>query len=102
MFDWNILLLGAGIGFISAVLGGIIEYQIGSKRREGEGGLPSCMLLVTGGLGFIGILVTGISWLVGREWGLPLVAGIGVGIGFFLGFIILLAIWILLFSRKSP
>lgn len=102
MFEWNTFLLGGGIGLTSAIIGGMVEYQISSRSETANGRLPGCMLLVTGGLGFTGIVVTLFSWFVGRDFTRPIVAGLGVGLGFFLGFLLLMVIWLLFFGQKMP
>lgn len=101
MFEWNAFLIGSGVGLFSAVLGGVLEFLISARREVGNGRLPGCMLLVTGALGFAGVVVTLISWLFGHDLGRPLTAGLGVGLGFFGGFVLLLIFWLLFFGRTE-
>jgi len=91
--------IGLAVGLASAVIGAVVEYII--VRQRGESGeeterLPGCMLLVSGGLGGVGMLAIGISLLTSGEVVRMLVTGLGVGAGFFLGFILMMVVWFLL------
>ena len=87
-------LIGLGIGLVSAIIGAIVEYLIVRQQgtREAER-LPGCMLLVSGGLGIIGLLAIGISLITSGEIGRMLVTGLGVGVGFFIGFVLMMLGW---------
>lgn len=94
-------LIGLAIGLISAILGAGVEYLIVRNRNEVETErLPGCMLLVSGGLGGAGLLATGFSLLISGEVVRMLVTGLGVGVGFFSGFVIMMLAWFL-FNRPS-
>jgi drug/metabolite transporter (DMT)-like permease len=101
MFEWNTFMIGIGVGLLSAILGGVLEFSISQRRAEGNGRLPGCMLLVTGALGFVGVMVTLVSWLFDHNLSRPLTTGLGVGIGFFGGFVLLMITWLLFFGRNE-
>ena len=92
-------LIGLVIGLASAIIGGIVEYLIvrqrGEQSQEAER-LPGCMLLVSGGLGGLGLFAIGFSLLTSGEVVRMLITGLGVGIGFFSGFVILMVAWFIL------
>lgn len=92
-------LIGLAVGLASAVIGAIVEYIIvqrrGDKAEETER-LPGCMLLVSGGLGGVGMLVIGFSLLTSGEVVRMLITGLGVGVGFFGGFILMMLGWFVL------
>ena len=90
-------LIGVAIGLASAVIGAVVEYLIVRQRgdREPER-LPGCMLLVSGGLGGVGLLVIGFSLITSGEVVRMLITGLGVGAGFFVGFVLMMAAWFVL------
>lgn len=98
MFDFEALLIGAGVGFCCAVVGAILDYRLAARNRkanEAENGrLPGCIYIVSGSLGVIGIIVIFLSFLV-HSLGRALVAGLGVSAGFFLGFLLMSLVWML-------
>ena len=89
--------IGLGLGLVSAIIGAIVEYLIVRQRgvREAER-LPGCMLLVSGGLGGIGLLAIGFSLLTSGEVVRMLITGLGVGVGFFIGFVLMMLGWFVL------
>lgn len=91
--------IGLAVGLASAIIGAIVEYLIvrqrGDNKEETER-LPGCMLLVSGALGGVGMMAIGISLLTSGEVVRMLITGLGVGTGFFLGFILMMAAWFLL------
>jgi hypothetical protein len=93
--------IGLAIGLASAIIGAIIEYLIVRQRgdREAER-LPGCMLLVAGALGGTGLLVVGFSLITSGEVVRMLITGLGVGVGFFSGFVLMMLAWFL-FNRPS-
>ena len=94
-------LIGLAIGLISAIIGAGVEYLIVRNRDEPETErLPGCMLLVSGGLGGAGLLATGVSLLISGEVVRMLVTGLGVGVGFFAGFVLMMAAWFI-FNRPA-
>jgi ABC-type Fe3+ transport system permease subunit len=92
-------LIGLAIGLVSAIIGGLVEYLIvrqrGDSAQETER-LPGCMLLVTGGLGGLGLLAIGFSLLTSGEVVRMLITGLGVGVGFFGGFLVMMLGWFLI------
>ena len=95
--NWQSFLIGVGIGLTSAIVGAIVEYLI--VRRQGEQQterLPGCMLLVSGALGGVGMVAIGISLITSGEVVRMLITGLGVGVGFFGGFILMMAAWFIL------
>jgi ABC-type Fe3+ transport system permease subunit len=95
--------IGLAIGLVSAIIGAIVEYLIvrqrGDEIQETER-LPGCMLLVSGALGGIGLLVIGFSLITSGEVVRMLITGLGVGTGFFAGFVLMMLGWLLL-NRPS-
>ncbi|MCA9928867.1 MAG: hypothetical protein KC419_10335 [Anaerolineales bacterium] len=104
MFEPDALLLGGMIGLASAVIGAIIDYRILQRRRaqetEESSGPPGCIFIVSGTLGLLGLCVIAVS-LVVQSLGRALVAGLGVMLGFFGGFLLMLLLWMLLQRGKS-
>ena len=89
--------IGLAIGLMSAIIGAIIEYLIVRQRGDQEAErLPGCMLLVSGALGGVGMLVIGFSLITSGEVVRMLITGLGVGVGFFSGFVIMMLGWFLL------
>lgn len=101
--NWQSFLIGLAIGLASAVIGAVVEYLIvqqrGDKAEETKR-LPGCMLLVSGGLGGVGMLAIGFSLLTSGEVVRMLITGLGVGTGFFGGFILMMLGWFVL-NRPS-
>ncbi|WP_420641569.1 hypothetical protein [Candidatus Leptofilum sp.] len=95
-------LIGLAIGLVSSVIGAVVEYLIvrqrGNTTEETER-LPGCMLLISGGLGGVGLLAIGFSLLTSGEVVRMLITGVGVGVGFFGGFVIMMLIW---FATNRP
>lgn len=95
MFDLQAFLIGGGIGLSSAILGALVEYRVVSHRQESEQRrLPGCMFLVSGALGFLGVIAIAITLLTSGEMARTLIAGVGVGVGFFVGFVLMILAWI--------
>ncbi len=93
--------LGLAIGLASAIIGAIVEYLIVRQQGERESErLPGCMLLVSGALGGIGILAIGFSLITSGEVVRMLVTGLGVGVGFFGGFVVMTLAWFF-FNRSA-
>ncbi|MCP4420473.1 MAG: hypothetical protein GY805_28030 [Chloroflexi bacterium] len=86
--------VGVGIGLVSAIIGAGVEYLIVRKQGEQETErLPSCMLLISGGLGGAGLLAIGFSLLISGEVVQMLIVGLGVGAGFLAGFLLMMLAW---------
>ncbi len=90
--------LGFVVGAISAVVGALVEYLLARRRNSDEERLPGCMIMMTGALGFVGI-VSIVTGLVLGELGRILWMGVGVGSGFVLGFLVLAGLWFLFLRR---
>ncbi|MBK7893511.1 MAG: hypothetical protein WAS33_24355 [Candidatus Promineifilaceae bacterium] len=89
-------LIGLALGLVSAVIGAVVEYLI--VRRHNEEAeemerLPGCMLLVSGGLGGVGLLAIAFSLLSTGEVVRMLITGLGVTVGFFAGFVMMMLVW---------
>ncbi|MCA9900446.1 MAG: hypothetical protein KC433_19780 [Anaerolineales bacterium] len=96
-------LIGLAIGLVSAIVGAIVEYLIVRQRRnqsEDAERLPGCMLLVSGGLGGVGMLAIGFSLLTSGDVVGMLITGLGVGVGFFGGFVLMMLGWFLINRPK--
>ncbi|MCB8977015.1 MAG: hypothetical protein H6657_06260 [Ardenticatenaceae bacterium] len=95
--NWQSFFIGVGVGLISAVVGAIVEYLIVRRRRDQQTErLPGCMLLVSGALGGIGMVAISISLITSGEVVRMLITGLGVGVGFFGGFILMMIGWFIL------
>ncbi|MCA9943377.1 MAG: hypothetical protein KC449_07840 [Anaerolineales bacterium] len=95
--------IGLAVGLASAIIGAVVEYLIVRQRgeeAEDTERLPGCMLLVSGGLGGVGLLAIGFSLLTSGEVVRMLITGLGVGTGFFGGFVLMMLVWFL-FNRPA-
>lgn len=93
--DIHPFLLGSGVGLICSVIGAIVDFRRTRARRgrsDEAGGLPGCMLMMTGALGFTGVVALLISLFTG-QLRRALWLGAGVGSGFVGGFLLLLGLW---------
>ncbi len=104
--NWQSFLIGLMIGFVSAIVGGVVEYllvrQRGDEQPQETERLPGCMLLISGSLGGAGMLAIAFSLLVSGEVIRMLVTGLGVGTGFFGGFILMMLLWFLFNQPDRP
>ena len=92
--------IGVAIGLVSAIIGATVEYLIVRRRKNQEAErLPGCMLLVSGGLGGAGLIAIGTSLLTSGEVVRMLITGLGVGVGFFGGFVLMMLVW---FTLNRP
>ena len=95
----SLFLIGLAIGGAVAILGGVIDYALHLRRdREPRFGVPGCLVYTVGGLIVAGIAAIIFSFI--RTGGpVPaLLMGAGVMVGFYAGFIVLVALW---FVRDS-
>lgn len=76
---------------VGAIAGASVDYLIARRRTQDRrtNGSPGCLLIVAGGLGFVGLIVTIASWLLSNSVRPAVVTGAGVMTGFFLGFAVL-------------
>lgn len=102
--ETSYLLIGAFIGFSSSGIGALVDFLIARRNRnQDKEKLPGCILLVTGSLGFLGLLVTVTSFFLSGGLQLALLSGLGVLGGFTITFMILTLGWLLLADRSpSP
>lgn len=105
MLDENIqlLLIGAGIGLVCAIFGAAIDYVVtrGRRAEDDETRLPGCMLLMTGALGFMGLVTLSVSFVFYLTIWPAVWIGAGVMLGFFIGFSVLFLISVFIASRRS-
>lgn len=101
MLSQNAFLIGIIIGFASSVISAVVDYRIMQRRadREESSG-PGCMFIVSGTLGWLGIVVVGASLFL-HSLNRALLAGLGVLVGFLAGFLLMLALWFLLQRTSS-
>lgn len=105
--DWNnelaLLLSGAILGLAVAALGAAIDYRRNLSRiaQLHQRQNPGCLIYVTAGLGLAGIIALIASFLLTGGVRPALFLGAGVLTGFYTGFILLLALWLLLDSRRA-
>lgn len=98
-------LIGLALGFVSAIVGAVVEYLIVRQRKDQAQEterLPGCMLLVSGGLGGLGLLAIGFSLLTSGEVIRMLITGLGVGVGFFGGFFLMTLVWFMANRPNNP
>jgi purine-cytosine permease-like protein len=88
----SILIIGLGIGFAIALIGGLIDYLLSKRKYNSQqtNHLPGCMLYVAGFLGFLGIISIIVSFIMSGSIGPALVLGAGVLGGFYSGFALLI------------
>lgn len=91
--DVEVILIGLAIGFVSSVLGAMLQYwyyhRFGKTRQEN---FPGIIFLVSGLLGLIGLSIIIISFFTGWTK-YAIYTGVGVVTGFFLGFIVMVMLW---------
>jgi hypothetical protein len=93
----SLFLTGAVIGLAIACGGGLLEYWLHLRPRSANGPLrvPGCMLYTAGVLALAGLVTLVVSWLVAGTIRKPVILGAGVLTGFYAGFIVLFAVWLL-------
>jgi hypothetical protein len=97
----NMFMIGGGIGLVCAGLGAFVDFMVSRRRGAEENHLPGCMLLMTGALGFVGVVMLGVSYLFYQTFSPAFWMGVGVMAGFFLGFTFLFFAALLISSRKG-
>lgn len=96
------LLIGVVVGCASSLIGAAVDYLIARRRKsDNERRLPGCMLLTTGGLGFVGLMVVTLSLIFTPSLLPAIFAGLGVLLGFSVTFFLLAFPWIFLTNRRS-
>jgi hypothetical protein len=99
----TLFLIGLGIGIAVALVGGMVEYLLHLRRRQGPRfGVPGCLVYTIGGLILAGIVALVMSFIMTGGIGPALLVGLGVMVGFYGGFILLVSLWLLLESLRSP
>lgn len=95
-------LIGGAIGLISAVVGAIFDYYVNQPRNHHqENDPPGCMFIVAGSLGFAGLIAIVLSLLFTSSIQIAAVTGLGVLLGFFIGFSILFIAAIVWSGKKK-
>lgn len=97
MFELSAIIIGGIIGLSCAVVGAIIDYRQMKRRQEENNRLPGCMFVMSGSLGMLGTAVVAVSFLLDSV-ARAVTAGVGVIVGFVLGFVIMMGTG-LLFDR---
>jgi len=96
MFELDAFLIGVVIGITSSICGALIDYLRLCRLDDPEqSGAPGCIYLVSGGLGFLGLVVIIISFII-QSVGRAITAGIGVLFGFIISFLLLMVLWFFL------
>lgn len=98
----TLFLIGLGIGLAVAVGGGAIEYRLHLRRNRAPfSRVPGCLLYAIAGL-ILGGLAALVASLITTGGIVPaLIMGGGVLVGFYGGFICLVALWLVIESRAS-
>lgn len=94
---------GGGVGLICAVIGAVLEqrrWRSFSAPENDKRGLPGCMPIMAGFLGFVGVVLLLISLFMGGI-SQTMAMGLGVGAGFIAGFVVLVGIWLLFTERRK-
>lgn len=100
-FNTSLFLIGALIGFATAVVGAIVEYFVSLRRSSAEERrVPGCMLYVVGGLALTGIVALVASLVLTGGLRAALVMGLGVFVAFYLTFMLLFGLWLFIESRR--
>ena len=95
-------LIGLLIGVVVSVAGGLVEYGLHLRRkREPRFGVPGCLVYTVGGLIVAGAVALIASFVLTGGLGPALRMGLGVMVGFYGGFILLVSIWLLLETRGT-
>ena len=95
------LLIGLAVGAAVALLGGVVDFALHLRRqRESSFGVPGCLVYAIGGLVLAGIIALIISLITTGSLVPALVMGGGVLLGFYGGFILLVALWFV--RDRSP
>ncbi len=99
--DVEVILIGFGIGFVSSILGAMLQYWFSRRSEKTETTrFPGFVFLISGLLGLIGLCVIVISFFSG--WTRYAVyTGVGVISGFFVGFVVMLILWSLLAAKMK-
>lgn len=86
--DTSLLFIGLGIGFGTALIGGLVDYLLSKRRNNPQktSYLPGCMFYFAGGLGLLGIISIIVSLIISGSIGPAIVLGAGVLGGFYSGF----------------
>ncbi len=95
--------IGGSIGFTSAIITAIIQYLINRKREVESPTRPGCIFIITGALGCLGLIMLTTSWFLTGSVNPAIPPGIGVILGFFLGFGLMIFARLLLgFKMEMP
>jgi hypothetical protein len=99
----SLFLIGLGLGLLVALGGGVVEYVLHLRRDQlPVARVPGCLLYTVAGLILAGLVAVIASLLLtGGIWA-ALIMGAGVLLGFYGGFIVLVALWLLIDSRTPP
>lgn len=97
----DLVLAGAAFGLLVSIVGAVLEYRIFLRKSDTPTRPHTSLLHLFGGvLCFLGLVAVVVSLVWTDSIAPALVMGIGVGIGFYAGFILLLMGW-LVRSRLS-
>ena len=92
--NMSMFLIGLAIGAAVALLGGVVDFALHLRRqREPSFGVPGCLVYTVGGLIVAGIIALIVSLITTGSLVLALVMGGGVLLGFYGGFMLLVALW---------
>lgn len=92
----TLFLIGLAIGGGVALLGGLIDYLLHLRRnRAPRLGVPGCLVYMVGGLILAGIVALVVSLVTTGSATPALVMGVGVMVGFYAGFMLLVGLWLL-------
>lgn len=106
MSNINLFLLGGGIGLTVAIFGAIVDYWLHLRPgkptpKPGEPRQPGCVLFAIGGLSLTGVVVLIATFILTGGILPALILGLGTFVGFYLGFLGLLIIWIKIDKRPQ-
>ncbi|HOU40309.1 MAG TPA: hypothetical protein PK829_03475 [Promineifilum sp.] len=90
----SMFLIGLAIGAAVALLGGVVDFALHLRgRREPSFGVPGCLVYTAGGLILAGVIALIVSFVATGSLAPALAMGGGVLLGFYGGFILLVALW---------
>lgn len=84
--EFSLFLSGSLIGLLCSVIATWADYRRGASGFINN--LPGCVLMMTGLLGFTGVISILLSLILTGSVRFALVIGLGVGVGFFTGFLV--------------
>jgi hypothetical protein len=98
----TLVLAGAITGLVVAAVGAAVDYRLHLRpAAPSRPRMPACLLYVATGLGLAGIVAMIASFRLTGGIRSALLMGAGVLAGFYIGFFLLLGVWLYFDSRRT-